>query len=123
MIQYRIRFIAIVIACLLALGCFAAQSLFSAEKTKYIILVRYTLIGFERHVVYKLTDFFRMNYPGDSKLHKIWHLKSGEYIKSKDKTGPLYVIESSYKVAGKNEMWITVRPYITPDPRSIYMKK
>ena len=89
----------------------------------YIILVKYGAGGYARHVVNKLEDFFQMNYHADSKKFKIWHLKSGEYILSKDKTGPIYLIESSYKVAGKNEMWITLRPYITPDPRRVYGKK
>ena len=113
----------VIIVCFLLLSFLVCSNLFAEVKTKYIILIKYQAGGFEKRVVYKLEDMFQMNYPADSPKHKIWILKSGEYIQSKDKAGPLYLIESSWKVAGKNEMLIIVRPYITPDPRSIHKKK
>jgi len=80
-------------------------------------------MGFEKHIVNKLEDFFQINYPADSKRFKYYHFRSGAYIRGNKKTGPLYMIEKSVKIAGKNEWLIILRPYITPDPRSIYRKR
>ena len=96
-----------------------------AAKTenKYVILIRWGTRGFQQHTITKLEDFFNLNYPADSRKFNSFHFVKGGYILGKSETGRLYMIEECSKIAGKNEWLIILRPYITPDPRSIYRKK